>query len=389
MRVLISGGGIAGLTLAFWLDRHGHQPVIVEKSPRLRDDGYMIDFFGAGYDVADKMGLLPELAAIHYQIARLAFLNAAGRETFAVPYATFRKLLGGRHFNFMRGELERVLYAHIEGRIPVRFATRVESFEQDGRQVHARFTDGTSESFDVLVGAEGVHSPTRQRAFGADSQFERFLGYYTAAFILDEVALGYPADAFYTLTVPERQVAVYPIRGDRFATFFIHKAHHVLDHFSAEAIQRELHMAYGDLGWVVPELLERAGHAPNLYFDAVTQIEMPTWSAGRVTLVGDACQCVSLVAGQGASMAMLGAYVLARELAAAGEDVAAALARYEHQMKPRIVRKQQAGRSFARWFVPDTPARLLIRDLSLRVTGWPVLAPLLRRQFAFGDALKL
>ncbi|MBI3972875.1 MAG: FAD-dependent monooxygenase [Chloroflexi bacterium] len=180
--------------------------------------------------------------------------------------------------------------------------------------MRATFADGGTGAFDALIGADGVHSAIRALALGKEAEFARSLGYYTAAFVLDSPPLrGLPPDAFSTLTEPGRQVAIYPIRGDRLATFFIHKADRALDDFSAEAARAALRRVYGDMNWVVPELLDRSREVAGLYFDVVEQITMPRWSQGRVALVGDACQCVSLLAGQGASMTMAGAYTLALE----------------------------------------------------------------------------
>jgi 2-polyprenyl-6-methoxyphenol hydroxylase-like FAD-dependent oxidoreductase len=391
MKVLISGGGIAGLTLAFWLHRHGHEPFIVERSPRLREDGYMIDFFGPGYGASEKMGLLSYIEGIHYQIPSLSFIDSRGKEKFSLQYAALRKnLFGGRHFNFMRGDLENLLYARIEDRAQMSFGTTVESFQQDGSQVHARLTDGTSGSFDLLVGADGAHSHIRELAFGGQQSFSRSLGYLAAAFIVDEPALwGDLRDAFYTLTVPERQVAVYPVHGGRLATFFIHKSHRLGGGFGAESAKQELREVYGGMGWIVPELLERVPSGSELYFDEVTQIEMPSWSLGRVALVGDACQCVSPLAGQGASLAVAGAYVLAEELAVARKgDIAGALARYESRLRPSVERTQRAGRRFAKWFVPDTRARLGVRNAIMRVGTSSLASLVLRRRFSLVDELE-
>ena len=392
MNVLISGGGIAGLTLALCLHRKGHQPLVVERSPHLRDEGYMIDFIGAGYDASESMGILPSLEGIHYQIPRLAFLDRAGKEKFSIGYAALRKnLFGGRHFNFMRGDLERLLYSRIKGRVQMRFGTEVESIEQDGLQVQVRLTDGTTRSFDLLVGADGVHSRTRELAFGDEGSFSRFLGYYTAAFIVDDAKIREGIDdAFYTLPVPGRQVAVYPIRGGRLATFFIHRANSlVLDNFSIESARRQLREVYGGMDWIVPELLERTPSGSELYFDEVTQIEMPSWSVGRVALVGDACQCVSLLAGQGASLAVAASFVLAKELNATPTDVGAALARYERRLRPTVEKVQKAGRRFAKWFVPESHARLLVRDAATRMSSKPLVSLLLGRRFAWADTVKL
>lgn len=387
MKVLISGGGIAGLALAFGLHRYGHEPLVVERSQNLRDEGYMIDFFGPGYDASEKMGLLSEIEEIHYQIPRLSFVDAAGKERLAVSYAALRKnLFNDRHFNFMRGDLERLLYSRIEGRVPMRFGTEVESFEQDGARVRARLTDGTADSFDLLVGADGAHSHVRELAFGEKRLFLRSLGYYTAASLVEDLEMRESlGEAFYILTVPGRQVAVYPIRGGRLATFFVHKTSPRLEDFSAESVRGEMSAAYSGMGWIVPELLERCPYGSSLYFDEVAQIEMPSWGVGRVVLVGDACQCVSLLAGQGASLAMAGSYVLAEELAAVRkeDDVGAALAQYERRLRPAVLKRQRAGRRLARWFVPENRARLLVRDAAMRMATSPLASQVLGRRFAW------
>lgn len=392
MKVLISGGGIAGLTLAFWLQRHGQEPLVVERSSKVRDEGYMIDFFGPGYDASEKMNILSGIESIHYQIPRLAFLDTIGKEKFSVRYATLRKnLFGGRHFNFMRGDLERLLYSNIRGHVPVRFGTEVDSFEQDEAQVHVRFTDGTTGSFDLLVGADGVHSSIRELAFGEENSFVRFLGYHAAAFVVNDPRMRESlGDAFYTLSVPGRQVAIYPIRGGRLATFLIHKARWRIDDFSTERIRRQMHATYGGMGWIVPEILERCPYGSDMYFDEVAQVEVPRWKAGRVVLVGDACQCVSPLAGQGASLAMAASYVLAEELVATREgDIAGALARYERRLRPTVEKTQKAGRRFAKWFVPDSPARLMVRDGAMRLATKPPAALVLRRRFSLANAVNL
>jgi 2-polyprenyl-6-methoxyphenol hydroxylase-like FAD-dependent oxidoreductase len=233
-----------------------------------------------------------------------------------------------------------------------------------------------------------VHSRVRELAFGAEVSYSRFLGYYTAAFVMEDAKIRESLDdAFYTLTVPGRQVAVYPIGGGRLATFFIHKTEWLLGDLSPETVREELRKTYGGIGWIVPKLLEGCPYGSGLYFDKVMQIEMPTWSRGAVVLVGDACWCVSLLAGQGASMAVSGAYTLAEELGAAQEgkeEIAAALGRYEAKLKPAVQKRHKAGRRVAKWFVPSDPVRLMVRDTVLRMTTSSLVSVLLRSRFALG-----
>jgi len=382
MEVVIAGGGIAGLTAGICLADRGHEVVLLERAPELRTEGYMIDFFGSGYDVAERLGLLDRLAEIHYPVPELAFLTPDGEPRVSISYARFRAMFDGRHFNFMRGDLERVLYEALPPEVDVRFGASVEGVEErsDGvRVVHA----GGSETCDLLVGADGIHSHVRETVFGPEQRFLRYLGFHTAAYVVEDPRLSETvADAFHTLTVPGRQAALYPIRGGKTATFFVHRAADAPGDDASCATLREV---YGGMGWVVPELLERCNET--LYYDGVSQIVMPRWSEGRVVLVGDACQAPSLLAGQGASMAMGGAWVLADELSRR-PTIGEALTAYENRIRPAIEDKQRAGRRMADWFVPASRTRIALRDAMLRVGTLPGLTWLMKRVVSSDSVLR-
>lgn len=377
MRVLIVGAGIAGLTLAAELERSGHQPVVAERAGSLRDAGYMIDFFGPGYEAAERMGLLPRLAEIHYPIARLRFLDAHGEDRITLPYPALRhRLFLDRHFNFMRGELERVLYERVRDRVEVRFGTTISSLEPDSASARATLSDGSTWEGELVVGADGVHSTTRRMIFGEIPP--RYLGYDTSAFILRDRALHERlGDDFALLTAADRQVGAYPIRGGAVATFLLERRDHPLRERDPARLREHLHRAFGDLPWIVNELLDGCGADCDPFYDEVSQVELPSWSRGRATLVGDACYAVSLLAGQGASLAMAGAWVLADELST-GREVSVAMRRYEQRMKPLTRAKQKEGRRMARWFIPKGPIRNLIRNATLRFSLVPGISAVAR-----------
>jgi 2-polyprenyl-6-methoxyphenol hydroxylase-like FAD-dependent oxidoreductase len=379
MKVVICGAGIAGLSLALCLAQRGHAPLVIEQAPELRDEGYMVDFCGHGFDVASRLDILSELAKIHYHVKDLVFVDEKGDERVSVPYGVLRhRLFGGRHFNVMRGDLERLLFDRLRDLVDIRFGTTLTHFEQRRDEIGVGLSDGTAGDFDVLVGADGVHSMVRQMAFGPDEHFTRFLGCYSLAFILQRTPQGLRRDAFVTMSMPGRQVAVHPLRGGRLAVLFVYRIDRPVEEFGRDAALGELRKAFGSAGWFVPELLARAEEAPDVHFEAVTQIEMPSWSANRVVLLGDACQCASLLDGQGASRAHAAAYVLAHEFDGNPKDIYAALLKYERRLKPSVGKKRAAGRKIANWLVPSSAWRLSVRDLSLRMSVWPLASSVVR-----------
>jgi 2-polyprenyl-6-methoxyphenol hydroxylase-like FAD-dependent oxidoreductase len=388
MNILIVGAGVAGLTLAYWLERQGHQPVILERAAHLRDNGLIIDFFGPGYAVAEKMNLLPYLISLQCPTERMAFVDATGHERFSISLAALRTSLIPRGISILHGDLVRLLYQAVKAHVPVQFGTSVASLEQDATGVGVTLTDGTSRVFDLVVGADGVHSHVRQLLFGNEEQFSRFLGCYTAAFVTRDLPLQH--NTVYMLGVPGRQIMVYPIDEERFATLFAHQTSRQLETHSREAVERELEAISGHMGWIVPALLEQARRVDHIYFDTASQILLPHWSKGRVTLVGDACHCVSLVVARGASLAMGNAYRLAHELASATTaQVTEALARYEHRVKPGIERTQRLGQRQVWLFLPDTRLRLWMRDMFFRLLAWPAFGFFAKRSLDLSEGLKL
>lgn len=372
MDILISGGGIAGLTLAAQLVKSGHSVRVAEKATGLRTEGYMIDFFGAGYDAAEKMGLLSELEKIHYPISGLNIKRSNGTIRYSLSYSKLRKLADGRHFNFMRGDLEHVLFQSIKDQVPIMYSTTIESVWQDEKNVYAQLSDGTKWQGDLLVGADGIRSKVRELAFGNSERYIRFLGLYTAAFTFQRTDLYRGIEnSFDLLAEPGRQISVYPLTENRIAVFFLFRSAETNRRMLRRQALNELTSRFGDMGWIVPDILRNSEMASDFYFDAVAQVEMPQWTNGRIALVGDACHAVSLLAGQGASLAMASSYTLAQCLEK--NDVSSALTVYETSLKPQITEVQRSARNFANFFFPDTKFQLFLRDVGLRASMVPVL----------------
>ena len=182
MKVLISGAGIAGPTLAYWLAHYGLEPTLIEVAPSLRTGGYVIDFWGAGFDIAERMGALPEIRSKGYLMQEVRVVNASGKRTAGFPAEAFARMTNGRYVSLPRGELAAIIFGKLEGRVEAIFGDSVKHIEQMEKGVRVTFTGGGSRDFDLVVGADGLHSRIRELVFGPESKFEKYLGYKVAAF---------------------------------------------------------------------------------------------------------------------------------------------------------------------------------------------------------------
>jgi len=377
MRILISGAGIAGPTLAYWLEHHGFKPTIVEKAPAPRTGGYIIDFWGAGFEIADRMGLTSEIAGKGYQVREVRVVNAQGRAVAAFPADAFSRATQGRYTSLARSDLAASIFAKIEGKVETIFGDSPSRFEQSEKCVQVAFESGAAREFDLAIGADGLHSRVRRLAFGEQSRFEKYLGYKAAAFAID----GYrPRDelTYVMFTEVGQQIARFAMRDDR-TMFLLTFADPAPDSTAPGdlAAQKELlRKRFGNSGWECPQILRGLDGCNDLYFDRVSQIRMDPqqglWTRGRVALVGDAAFCVSLLAGQGSSLAMISAYILAGELHRAAGDYARAFARYQQLFGPFILTKQRAALRFAGMFAPKSKLSLSLRNqvMNLMKISW-------------------
>lgn len=364
MRVAINGAGVAGPTLAYWLRHFGHEPVLFEKAPAPRTGGYLIDFWGLGYEIADRMGLVPVLRERCYEMQRMRMVDGDGGEEATLDLTPIRELLDGRFISLARADLAAALFGACDG-IPAHFGVGVTAIEQDGKGVVATLSDGRRECFDLVVGAGGLHSPVRRLLFGPEAQFERSLGCFVAAFRI----LGYPHRdelTYVSHTVPKRQVGRVALRNDETLVLLVFRAELLEDEPPRERQKAALRRAFGDMKWEVPEILDRLEEADDVYFDRVSQIHLPRWSSGRVALLGDAAACPSLLAGEGTGLAMTEAYVLAGELHRARGDFTRAFAAYDARLRSFVTAKQKAALGLRGFFTPQTSFALKVRNVIVK-----------------------
>lgn len=378
MRVLISGGGIAGLTLAYWLREYGIPAVIIEQANGLRREGYGIDFFGTGYDVGERMGLIKRLKAQQIPLDYVTYVNRAGRPVTKLTTDLLRHALDGKYMALMRWTLQEALYEALEGEVETRFGSSLASLKVDEEQVEATFTDGTSETFDLLIGADGVHSRTRELVFGPEEQFSHFLGYMVASYALaDHYHFGRTWQMY---TTPGRVSGGYPSPQEgEFITFFMYHTREK-EHIPREQRLSRLREVFAGMGWLTPQLLADIAPDEPIFMDAVSQIRMDTWHRGRVALVGDACGCPTLVSGQGASLAMGEAYLLAQALHEAS-DYREAFRLYEQRARPHVLAQQNGARDLAKSFAPLSSFGILTQRLLLKVLLRKSFRGLIKRLF--------
>ncbi|SNR91546.1 FAD-dependent monooxygenase [Actinoplanes regularis] len=319
---LVSGAGIAGVTLAYWLTRGGWQTTLVERAGDLRSSGNPVDVRGPALSVAERMGILPELRAVATHAKAIRVLDSTGRSVARIPMSS-----RNGDIEVLRGDLARVLWSAGRDDAELLLDDTITDLRQDPDGADVTFERAAPRRFDLVVGADGLHSTVRRIVFGPEREFSEYLGLYVATVQLG----GAPAepDEVVLLNVPGRLLALHPARGEAGAAFiFRHPEIPGLERGDAGRQKQVITASYQGIGWRVPELLDRLEAADDLYFDAVSRISLDSWSRGRVVLLGDAASCVSLL-GDGSTLAMAGADRLAAALAETPADLGAALRRYE------------------------------------------------------------
>ncbi|MGB3355418.1 MAG: FAD-binding domain [Mycobacterium sp.] len=378
MKIAISGAGVAGAALAHWLHRTGHTPTLIEQAPEFRTGGYMIDFWGVGFRAAERMGIEQAIRNAGYDVGSIRSVGADGKIKAELGVDVFRQMIGDQFTSLPRGDLAAAIYATIDGKVDTVFGDSITALDDRPDGVSVTFEHAPPQEFDLVVGADGLHSNVRRLVFGPDEEFEHYLGCKVAACVTD----GYRAReelVYVTYNTPGRQVARFALRGGRTMFLFVWRADRGDPGLSPkEQLRRE----FGDAGWECPQILDAVHDVDDLYFDVVSQIRMDCWSRGRVLLIGDAAGCISLLGGEGTGLAMTEAYVLAGELQRAGGDHRTAFPRYENMLRPFIGDKQSGAEQMLGFFTARTRFGLWFRNVAMRSMNFGPLATLLGRSIS-------
>ncbi|PTL78793.1 FAD-dependent monooxygenase [Vitiosangium sp. GDMCC 1.1324] len=368
--VLISGAGIAGPTLAYWLARHGYRPTVVERSAALRSSGSPVDVRGRAVEVAEQMGVMPRLREAATDVTGIRFVNATGRHAGRIDLQALQRASASRDVELPRGDLASILYQASRDSAEYLFHDSIVGLSQDEDGVNVTFDRVQPRRFDLVIGADGLHSAVRRLAFGPESDFVRHAGLYVATLPLEgHVESGRDVLIY---NAPGRAVSIHPSRGSPLAAFiFRSPAVPDFDHRDTAQHKRLLMATYADDAWRVPELLSRVRDAADLYFDSVSQVRLDPWWRGRVALLGDAASCVSLF-GDGSTLAMAGAFTLAQALEASPGDHRLAFRRYEAEHRRLVDPRQRSVGLAASLIVPATQSGILTRNLASQL--WPVAA---------------
>lgn len=387
--VLISGAGIAGPAAAYWLRRAGYRPTVVERAPAPRPGGQTVDLRGAGRTVVERMGLLERAREVSLPEEGMAMVDARGRITARVPADAFGGEGPVSEIEILRGDLCRLLYEASLPDTEYLFDDTITGIEQDSDGVSVSFARAPSRRFSLVVGADGMRSTVRRLAFGPDSAYLRRLNLYNAWFSA-------PPDIdlrgwFVMYNAPGGLVAsARPGREDDIKAALAFRSEPLEVESAGSAAQRELlARRFAGAGWEVPKLLDAMWSAPDFFFEPVAQVHLDRWSRGRVVMLGDAACCGSPLSGLGTSLALVGAYVMAAELAEAAGDHQSALLRYQERMSAYVKQAQQLPGGGVAGYAPMSALSIRLRDLSMSwMTRWPMRA-LVAGQFRKADAIEL
>lgn len=366
MKIGIVGAGIAGLTAAYFAKKNGWDVELIEQSVGERTTGYMMDFFGNGWQVAQRMEIVDDMRACTYPLESLGYVDSRGALQFQVPIERFRGAFGGHYTYIRRQDLEHILLEQVRrAGIPVLYGHTVESLTQTDTSVRVLLNgQQTEREYDLLIGADGAHSHVRRLVFGDESQFAHYLGYAVCAFET-ELDAQLTQRAFHLYQEPGLQCGCYPVSDYCMDVMYMIPA--PKKHLHNHEIKSLLRQQVAGAGWVAESLLAKTPDEKITYVDVLEQIRMPAWHSDRVVLVGDANACLTPIAGQGASMAMFESFTFIHALSQYSTDPKRACEAYESLLSADILKRQKDAESFASSFLPTTRFGVLKQQILMRL----------------------
>ncbi|PFX03853.1 FAD-dependent urate hydroxylase [Nocardia farcinica] len=393
LHVLVSGGGIAGNAVALALIRSGIRTTVVERAAAPRPGGQAVDLRGPSREVAERMGLMPGITRHRIDERGMSYVDGRGRAWVRMPVAMFEGKGPIADIEITRGDLNRVLLdalAAAPGRLDYRYGESIGTLRPDDAGVTVGFTSGAAGRFDLVIGADGVHSATRRLAFGPEENYKTYLGGYTSYFTLPTPA-GVEPGWLAMRTVPGAALGIRPDAepGTAKAVIMLRTAADPALRGDVTAQQQLIRRMLHGAGWLTPTVLDAMDTASDFYFDELARIDMPSLSTGRVVLLGDAGYCGSPLSGMGTAMALVGAYLLAGELAADPDDPMGGLARYEARVAPFLDKAKELPGGGLAMMVPTTRAGVALTRLVTRAMVARPFRPLLLAMMSGADDYEL
>ncbi|MFD6156950.1 FAD-dependent monooxygenase [Nocardia sp. NPDC060256] len=389
-KVLISGAGIAGPALAHWLTRYGADVTVVETAPSLRTGGQLIDIRGTGRGVLDRAGLAETVRAARTAADGLSLVDTYGRRQATMRTESFGGDGPVGEIEILRGALSRIFYDASCDTAEYLFGDRITALDERQDGVHVTFDTGPARVFDAVIGADGLHSNLRDLLFGPKSTRLRHLGHYLSFWTVENTAGLNNWTELYS--EPGRTLATRAIRDNTaaMAVLAFRSAEFDYDYRDLDALAAVVRSHAAGMGWQAKTLISQIDQAPDFYFDSCSQVILPRWSSGRVGLLGDAAFCASPLSGHGTTIALVGAYVLAGELARADGDTAAGMRAYEQKLRPWINRVQRFGQGNGRTMTPKTALGIEFRRRAVQLQEHlPNTALLMRDQVRMSNGFTL